>query len=729
MEKIKKTEVISGVFWIEIPEAEVYILCGNPEDAVKHLMLRGLICQVEKNGVVFESGPNAILLSDVPVQNGCFSNLAEFPVLQMLYRQGMIIPGHPNNTGIKPLLLGSKEQIDAQMRYIYRGNYGLTSVAEIMAAGETRESAEEIMRTKLKFAFGTIRATEQLLDHRVVESTPVEIRNGAHIRRLAVNQFEISFAGETTTVNLNLRKGEHYRSPYPLGFQDIPRDYFAVVHSGQGDGWDTNRPSMASIIIFQGRIYLVDAGPNIAYSLTALGIGVNEIEGVFHTHCHDDHFAGLTTLIRADHRIKYFATPLVRASVFKKLSAVLSIDEELIEGYFDIHDLEFDVWNDFEGLEVRPLMSPHPVETSVFFFRTFWDSRYITYAHLSDITSMAVLRDMIAGPEDSMGITGEFFERIRKEYLCKVELKKIDIGGGLIHGEAEDFEADSSDKIILAHRSRPLLPHHKEIGSSAPFGVVDVLIPDQSDNLRRFAFEFLRAYFPTMGRHYLRTLLNCPIVDFMPGNIILKKGEVNANIHLVLTGNMEKINSEEGIYNLITAGGLIGEHSGMHGLRSRSTYRTISYVRALRLPAELYTEFVKQSDLYGKIERLHENREFLERTWLFGESISPSVQNRIAEAMVAHQFEDDSGLAARLDPTALYLVKSGDVSLAAKGREQEALEPGSFFGEDRVLFGVDRQRVVHTTGPASLFEVPGDSLADIPIVMWKLLETYEKRIT
>ena len=56
------------------------------------------------------------------LQNGQFSNMAEFPVLQMLYKQGMIIPNHPNNDGSKPLLIGSQEQIKAQMEYIYRGN-------------------------------------------------------------------------------------------------------------------------------------------------------------------------------------------------------------------------------------------------------------------------------------------------------------------------------------------------------------------------------------------------------------------------------------------------------------------------------------------------------------------------------------------------------------------------------------------------------------------------------
>ena len=93
------------------------------------------------------------------------------------------------------------------------------------------------------------------------------------------------------TVNLTVIRGRNDRSAYPLGFKSIDRDYFSIIHLGQGDEWDVNRPCMASIVVFQGKIYLIDAGPNISYTLTALGIGVNEIEGIFHTHCHDDNFA------------------------------------------------------------------------------------------------------------------------------------------------------------------------------------------------------------------------------------------------------------------------------------------------------------------------------------------------------------------------------------------------------------------------------------------------------
>jgi len=132
---IRKLVVAEGIFYVEIPAAGMYLLCGTPADAVKHLLRRGIIQTTEVNGVAYENGPNAILLSDSMIQNGHLCNLAEFPILQMLYRQGMMIPNHPNNTGMRPRLIGTPEQLALQLRYIHRGNYGLISAEEMMRAG------------------------------------------------------------------------------------------------------------------------------------------------------------------------------------------------------------------------------------------------------------------------------------------------------------------------------------------------------------------------------------------------------------------------------------------------------------------------------------------------------------------------------------------------------------------------------------------------------------------
>ena len=82
-----RIDVAPGVSVVEVPEAGLTVLCGCPENAVKLLIKAGIIHQTARGGVSYETGPNAVLLSDVPVQNGMFCNLAEFPVLQMLYLQ------------------------------------------------------------------------------------------------------------------------------------------------------------------------------------------------------------------------------------------------------------------------------------------------------------------------------------------------------------------------------------------------------------------------------------------------------------------------------------------------------------------------------------------------------------------------------------------------------------------------------------------------------------------
>src|SRR5512141_244260 len=170
--RITKVEVARGIHWIEVPEAGLRVLCGCPADAIKHLIKRGLVLPQEVKGVACETGPNAILLSDVALQNGEFANLAEFPVLQMLYKQGLIIPNHPNNTGRKPMLIGAAEQVESQVRYIYRGNYGLVSREEIARSGMDERQAAEIMRLKLRFAFGRIKPTHDFIDARVVAAGP-----------------------------------------------------------------------------------------------------------------------------------------------------------------------------------------------------------------------------------------------------------------------------------------------------------------------------------------------------------------------------------------------------------------------------------------------------------------------------------------------------------------------------------------------------------------------------
>ncbi|KAK3608866.1 hypothetical protein CHS0354_006907 [Potamilus streckersoni] len=327
----------------------------TPADCVKQLLQLRIIRPTEKDGVSFETGPNAILLSDTAIQNGQICNASEFPVLQMLYRQGMALPNHPNNTNVRPVLIGAARQIKSQMDYIYLGNYGIDSLTEIIDAGLLRKRPKNLSVLK----------------------------------------------------NILLL-----------------RSYFSVVHSGQGDGWDIHRPSMSSILFHQGKVYLIDAGPNIKNILNAVGIGINEIVGIFQTHIHDDHFSGITSLMGLDHRLNFYTTQLIRHSALKKLSALLSIDEDVFSNFFNFIDLHPDEWNAIHDLEVKPFYSPHPIETVNFYFRCMSKCGYKTYAHLADTTSFRVLDGMVNDNPDQPGISRIMNERVRENYLTPADVKK-----------------------------------------------------------------------------------------------------------------------------------------------------------------------------------------------------------------------------------------------------------------------------------------------------------------
>jgi hemerythrin len=725
MKQISTSQVAPGLYWVAIPEAHLFLQCGCVEDSVKHLIRRGLITPVEKNDISWETGPNAILLSDLMLQGGHFSNLAEFPVLQMLYRQGMGIPGHPNNTGRKPLLIGNANQIRAQLEYIHRGNYGLLSFEELREAGLSSAEAELVWNLKMAFAHGKIERSDDLIDSIVLTSGETEISNGVCIRRDAINEFTISYKGETVSVNLNIPVTQRYPAPYPLGFHNIKREYFGVVHSGQGDGWDINRPCMASIIVYQGKIYLVDAGPNIAYCLIALGIGINEIEGIFHTHCHDDHFAGLPTLLLSDHRIKYFAAPFVRASVFKKLSALLSLPEEDFFEFFDVQDIQEGAWTDINGLEVKPLLSPHPVETTTLTFRTLWGGRYYTYAHLTDIISCDRLR---AKQDGVHRLPAGYLQRVIDGYLTEVDLKKIDIGTDIVHGRATDFEEDNSDRIILAHTSVPLNDYQKEIGSSAPFGMIDVLIKSHTDPLIDRAYLYLADYLAGIEEHDLKQLLNNQIVEFNPGTIILKRDTQTIFLYLLLTGTIEMINAETGIYNIFSSGALIGENYSLTHNLSSATYRTISFVHALKIPSSAFNRFVEEHHLLSSLSQLLSRKEFLLSTWLFGESLSPRVQTHIAEHLVPFEFDEEGVPLSSLDEKFIYIIERGALLRTKEGIIVEKLECGDFFGEDRAVFASDYRSELLVQEPVSGYRLHTEHVMDIPIIRWKLLETHQKRV-
>ncbi|TFG63249.1 MAG: cyclic nucleotide-binding domain-containing protein, partial [Spirochaetales bacterium] len=448
---------------------------------------------------------------------------------------------------------------------------------------------------------------------------------------------------------------------------------------------------------------------------------------IFQTHAHDDHFNGLPILLRSDHKLKYYSTALVRATVTKKLCSLMCIKEQSFGNYFEIHDLNLDTWNNIDGLEVMPVLSPHPLETTILFFRTLWNEGYMSYAHLADICSLELLEKAVTGDKLKNGVSRDFFNKVKTAYFTPADIKKIDIGGGMIHGNAADFAADGSKKIIFSHSSGPLTDEQKELGSSASFGLEDVLIRGEQDYLKPAAMGHFKSLYPSVPQHDLRMLLNCPAVSFNPGTIIIRKGEVNSDMYFILTGLLEFIVSETGIRNYLGSGSMAGELSGLLGTAARGTYRAISRVRAIKISSRMYHEFAVRNDLLSEIKQNVDKRNFLQNTWLFGEMISCPIKNKIAGVMKRTDFERNEVVDFK-GASRLFLVESGHLELTADDNPVETIDSGNFFGVEIILFGTRKYFSVRAVEKSRTYAIPGSLIQDIPVVQWKLIETFKKRM-
>ncbi|MEM5948871.1 cyclic nucleotide-binding domain-containing protein [Spirochaetia bacterium 38H-sp] len=721
-----KIKVCPGSWLVEIPEENLSILCGVPQDVIKFLKKEKLIEKKEKNGVVFESGPNAILLSDIPLQHGQFTNLAEFPILQIFYRQGKIIPGHPNNDGKKPLLLGSKNQINAQAQYILRGNYGLISEEELREAGLDEELIRFFYDIKTFFAFGKIKSIDELLEIRAIDASPVTIGKDLTITRKELNVFEFRYQEEIEMVDLNIyEKSEVF--PYELPVKKHPNSYWSIINTGEGTGWDVDNPCMSSILVFNGKLFLIDAGPSVLATLKALGIHPSCVAGIFHTHCHDDHFAGITSLIRTDHKLGYYAVPVVRLSVQKKLSALTGIPEKDFMSFFSPMDLVEGQWNSIEpGFEVMPLFSPHPVETTIMYFRATdrVSGKQHIYAHLADISSLEVIDNMRKGTVWSNPVNSKLIEKAINSYFIKSDIKKIDAGKGMIHGNPLDFLSDSSDIILLSHIDEPLSSEEKKAGLCVEFGTVYEIFKESESHKEDKYRNILIQYYPFIDDKRLDFLLqNSEFRQYEHQEYVLKPGEIPDRVFYIVDGLIEMKQPKED-WGQIPPGSVIGEGAVFSSSAIGEFYRAYSYANVFSISTNDFMSIFSDDDLTDYLEILT-RRYFLRTTWFRDEPVSSLVLHALAKEMTPVFWEKNTPIES--NDNSINIIKEGRISMSFDNGMGISLGRGEMIAKIPLVEDIVNSCKMIAETDCRGFSIAYDKVSGIPMVSLKIIEEYLKR--
>jgi len=722
MPHIVKKHISLGVTWISIEEAELFLCCGCPADTVKHLRKSGVITSRKEDSFNIENGPNAILLSDTLIQNGQVANLTEFVVLQMMYLQGVNLPEHPNYKKWKPMMIGYRDQIQRQLDYVTVGNHGLSSVEEIVDCGISEDNAKRIFATKTYYSGGELNDMSELIDTCELDNEISEIRKGVFLERKGVNRFSISYKDESVLVDLNIQADEHFPAPYTLPFRKIKPGKFSITHTGEGNGWDKDRPCMASVIYHGNRLYLIDAGPNVLNNLSYLGIGLSEIDGIFLSHIHDDHFAGITELLNVERRLKLYTTKLVRHTAMKKLGALMNSSINLLEIAFDCIDLKFDQWNDVNGLEVKPVYSPHTVETNTFSFRENYKGEYKTYTHLSDTINLKEF-DLIVRKFPDIFSEKEI-SYVEDNYLSRVNLKKIDVGGGHIHGHLSDYKNDKSDLLVIAHTSKKVEPKRKNF-VNVDFGTTHVLIEDQQQSvLKHKTKTFLKNYFDTLEEPEIDTLANNEIVMFNPGEIIIDNSVTN-KVYLIISGIVEFTNSQ-GKSQRLDAGNFLGFSKRYFRYELPDQYRSWSYVQCVEYDEYYLNRFFLENkiveDLISRINLMSA----LRKSEFVNNLLSGSVVNWLGKNAQLVSSKEHTFTQEMLDDY-LYIVTKGSTSIGFSKGQTIAIEPGQHFGGMKLMQDYRRDQQFFGETEFEAISISVQKLMKVPKLLWRLLELEEKR--
>lgn len=63
------------------------------------------------------------------------------------------------------------------------------------------------------------------------------------------------------------------------------------------------RAQASNLLIVNGALYVIDAGPGVTRRLTRAGISIRDIDNIFITHAHDDHTGGLGELLMVEYNL------------------------------------------------------------------------------------------------------------------------------------------------------------------------------------------------------------------------------------------------------------------------------------------------------------------------------------------------------------------------------------------------------------------------------------------
>jgi hemerythrin len=156
----------------------------------------------------------------------------------------------------------------------------------------------------------------------------------------------------------------------------------------------------------------------------------------------------------------------------------------------------------------------------------------------------------------------------------------------------------------------------------------------------------------------------------------------------------------------------------------------VGFVQALRLPADLYRNFIERFYSGDELLKVRKVEERLRLTFLFSDAVTNTTLFQLAKNCSITRLQ--AGRRFKGEANQLHLIGKGRL---ARGKDENApvLGKGEFWGYDSLFAAMNRAAEAPSAGgdlplialdSCEVYSVPLKIVARIPVVRWKLFEAF-----
>ena len=492
---------------------------------------------------------------------------------------------------------------------------------------------------------------------------------------------------------------------------------------------------------------------NVSYLLDKISVSPTEIDAVIFTHNHDDHIGELSMLLQMDKKVTVICPKIIWKSILLKASKMFDMSIDELAEYFDYRPIRYGKENeyDYSGLRIEAHPSIHPVPCAIYRIRGIVDQEWKTYSHLSDILHFERCQQLI----QEGYLDQKRFDAYREFLLAPVTVKKVDVGGGVVHGSWKDFTKDTSEHIVLAHIQQERLEDEATVmvGQVAVAGstrnMSERVAHTYQDKYRERALKYLGDYlFALMEgsqidgdqiRDYLRILADNEIRLIQPNTPFLKMGEQSTFVDMIISGVgsvwVQINNSIIKVAN-VQAGDLIGDIGALQEVLRTASIRADTYMYVLRIPGPLFREIAILLEIFipdgeGVLQKIWRDRIIVQGSGLFGDYVPVYHQNKIAQ----HAVEVKLKKGDRVYPVngcenAIFLGSNSEAFTIKTGKLELPQDLAPVFGESGFLSGQSDRYQVIAKQEITVLRLDRDQfdwIREVPIFNLRLKQLAEQR--